>query len=188
MNYLIFLGVAEKMRELVSRGLELFTDTENGITSVIIQLIATLILFLVVRFVLWDKVTAVIEERNKKSQEAFDALNQAKAETKEIYEKMEEDIKQAKIKANNIIEKAKERGNLEAEEIVNKAHIEASKKLEKAEEEIESEIKKASENIKKEIVDNAYILAKKILNEEINQNKHQELVSDFLKKVDQNDK
>ena len=135
----MFLDVAEKMRELVSRGLELFTDTENGFISILIQLCATLILFLVVRFALWDKVTSIIEERNKRSQEAFDALNKAKEDTKKIYEDLEEDIKQAKIEASNIIEKAKEKGNLEAEEIIANAHITAENNLNRAQEEIEFE-------------------------------------------------
>lgn len=188
MKILPFLGVGESISDLVNRGLELFTDTENGITSIIIQLCATLILFLVVRFALWDKVTKIIEERNQKSQEAFDALNQAKMDAESIHKKADEDIKQAKIEANNIIEKAKERGNIEAEEIINKAEIEANRKLEKAQEEIESEIKKASDDIKKEIVDTAYLLAEKIMNEEINRDKHEKIVSEFLDKVDENDK
>ena len=188
MNILPFLDVADSMRDLVSRGLELFTDTDNGLTSIIIQLCATLILFLVVRFCLWDKVTKIIEERNQKSQEAFDALNQAKIDAVAIHDKAEEDIKQAKIEANNIIEKAKEKGNLEAEEIINKAEEEANRKLEKAKEEIESEVKKASDDIKKEIVDTAYLLAEKIINEEIDREKHEKIVSEFLNKVDENDK
>ena len=187
MKIVPFLDVADSMRDLVSRGLELFTDTENGITSIIIQLCATLILFLVVRFALWDKVTKIIEERNQKSQEAFDALNQAKADAIAIKEKSDEDIKKAKIEANNIIEKAKEKGNLEADEIINNAEIEASRRLEKAKEEIESEVKKASDDIKKEIVDTAYLLAEKIMNEEINRDKHEKLVSEFLNKVDEDE-
>ena len=188
MNILPFLDVADSMRDLVSRGLELFTDTENGIISIIIQLCATLILFLVVRFTLWDKVTKIIEERNQKSQEAFDALNQAKMDAISIHEKAEEDIKQAKIEANNIIERAKEKGNIEAEEILSKAEIEANRKLEKAQEEIEAEVKKASDDIKKEIVDTAYLLAEKIMNEEINRDKHERMISDFLDKVDEDAK
>ena len=188
MKILLFLSVADSISDLVNRGLELFTDTENGITSVIIQLCATLILFLVVRFALWDKVTKIIEERNQKSQEAFDALNQAKIDAVSIHEKAEEDIKQAKIEANNIIEKAKERGNLEADEIINNAEMEANRKLEKAQEEIEFEYKKANDDIKKEIVETAYLLAEKIMNEEINRDKHEKLVSEFLDKVDEYDK
>lgn len=188
MNILTVLSVADSMRDLVSRGLELFTDTENGITSIIIQLCATLILFLVVRFTLWDKVTKIIEERNQKSQEAFDALNQAKLDAETVHKQNEEDIKQAKIEANNIIDKAKERGNLEAEEIINNAEVEASKKLEKVREEIEFEYKKASDDIKKEIVENAYLLAEKIINEEIDRTKHNKIVSEFLDKVDEDEK
>ena len=61
MKYLLFLGVTDTLEELVKRGLELFTDTDKAFTSILIQLTATIILFLAVRFLLWDKVTSIIE-------------------------------------------------------------------------------------------------------------------------------
>lgn len=188
MKYFVMLGIAESMKDFVNRGLELFTDTENGITSIIMQLAATLLLFLAVRFLVWDKVTAVIEERERKSQEAFDALNKAKLDTQAIYEKAKEDEALAKQEANSIIERAKEKSYSEAEEIISKANLEANMRLEKAKEEIDLEVKKASEQIKEEIVNTAYLLAEKIINEEIDKKEHQDLVSDFMKKVEADDK
>lgn len=188
MNSLIILGVAESISDLVNRGLELFTDTENGITSVLMQISATILLFLAVRFLLWNKVTEVIEERERKSQEVFDALNQAKLDTQAIYDKALEDERLAKEEANKIIERAKEKSYLEAEEIINNANIEANLRLEKTKEEIELEIQNASDKLKEEIVNTAYLLAEKIINEEIDQKKHEDLVSDFMKKVNQDDK
>ena len=186
MRSFIILDIASDLGDLVRRGLEIFTFQEGSghahpIVSIIIQLVATIILFLAVRFLLWDKVTAIIEERERRSQEAFDALNQAKKETEEIYIKANEDKEQAHKEALMIIEKAKEKSYLEAEEIIKKANIDATMKLEKAREEIDLEVKKASGEIKKEIVEVAYMLAEKIINKEIDENKHQELVNDFIK-------
>lgn len=181
MNNLVFLGIADDLRELVNKGLEIFTNPSNAITSIIIQLIATVILFLAVRFLLWDKVTAIIEERERRSQEAFDALNQAKKDTEEIYIKAQEEKENARKEALQIIEKAKEKSYLEAEEIIKKANIDANMQLEKAREEIDLEVKKASGEIKKEIVEVAYMLAEKIINKELDEKKHEELVNDFIK-------
>ena len=188
MKFFVFLGIADSLGELVNSGLELFTNTENGIVSVLMQMTATLLLFLAVRFLLWNKVTEIIEERERRAQEAFDALNQAKLDTQAIYEKAEEDEKLAKAEAINIIEKAKEKSYLEAEEILNKANAEANSKIEKAKEEIDLEIKNANEKIKEEIVNTAYLLAEKIINEEIDKKDHEKLVSDFMEKVEANDK
>lgn len=181
MKYLLFLGVTDTLGELVKRGLELFTDTDKAFTSVLIQLTATIILFLAVRFLLWDKVTSIIEEKERREKEAFDALNQAKKDTEEIYIKANEERENARKEALEIIEKAKEKSYIEAEEIVKKAKIEAGMKLEQAREEIDLEVKKANGQIKKEIVEVAYVLAEKIINKEIDEKKYEQLVDGFIK-------
>lgn len=187
MNYFKFLDVVDNLKDLVDKGLELFSDTDNAITSVIIQLTATIILFLAVRFLVWDKITKIIEEKEKNEQEAFDALNQAKKETQEIYEKAKIDEEKAKKEAFEIVERAKQRSYVEAEEIIKRANIDANMKLEKAKEEIDLEVKNARGQIKKEIVENAYMLAEKIINKEIDAEKHQELVNDFVKELKDNE-
>ncbi len=187
MKGFVFLGIAEDLGELVNRGLELFTDTESGITSIIMQLCATLLLFLAVRFLLWNKVTAIIEEKEKRAQEAFDALNKAKIDTQAIYDDANKDRDLAKKEALEIIEKAKEKSYQEAELIISEANNEANIKLQKAEEEIEMKVKESESKIKEEIVNTAYLLAEKIINEEIDKKDNKNL-EEFLKKVDSSDK
>ena len=67
MRILLVLSVSSRIKEIVEQGLELITDTDNAITSVIIQLLATLILFLIVRFCFWNKITKVLEEKENNS-------------------------------------------------------------------------------------------------------------------------
>ena len=60
--------------------------------------------------------------------------------------------------------------------------------LEEAKAEIDKEIEKANDDIKKEIIEIAYVLAEKIINEEIDKSKYDELVHDFMKeKGEKND-
>ena len=54
-------------------------------------------------------------------------------------------------------------------------------KLEDAKAQIEKEVAQANETIKKEIIEVAYLLAEKIINKEIDQEKHEELIESFLK-------
>ena len=91
------------------------------------------------------------------------------------------DEEKAKEEGYKIIERAKQKSYLEAEEIIKKANIDANMKLEEAKEEIDKEIAKANDQVKKEIIEIAYLLASKIINEEIDKSKYDELVNDFMK-------
>ena len=182
MNYLIMLGDAKtEINELVKQGLEIILNSENAVPSIIIQLCATLVLFLAVRFLLWGKITKVIAEKEQNEKEAFENLENAKREAEEIRKQIELDTEKSKEEGYKIIERAKQKSYLEAEEIIKKAQIDANMKLEDAKEEIDKEIAKASEDIKKEIIEIAYMLASKIINEEIDKSKYDELVNDFMK-------
>ena len=50
---------AQKIRDYIDQALQLLNG--NGLTDVLIQLGATLLLFLAVRFLLWNKVTDIIK-------------------------------------------------------------------------------------------------------------------------------
>lgn len=181
MKYILILGVGEKIREVILQGLEILLDSENAITSIIIQLVATLILFLAVKFLLWNKITAVIEEKENREKKAFEDLENAKNEAAKLKKQIEIDTTNAKQEGQLIIERAKQKSYLEAEEIVKKAQIDANMKLEDAKAQIEKEVAQANETIKKEIIEVAYLLAEKIINKEIDQEKHEELIESFLK-------
>ena len=181
MNYLIMLGDAKtEINELVKQGLEIILNSENAVPSIIIQLCATLVLFLAVRFLLWGKITKVIQEKEQNEKDAFANLEKAKSEAEEIRKQIAIETNEAKEEGYKIIERAKQKSYLEAEEIIKKAQIDANMKLEDAKEEIDKEIAKANDNIKKEIIEIAYMLASKIINEEIDKSKYDELVNDFM--------
>lgn len=182
MNYLVMLGDAKsEINELVRQGLEIILNSKNAVPSIIIQLCATLILFLAVRFLLWGKITKVIEEKEQNERAAFENLEKAKAEAEEVRKQIAIDEEKAKEEGYKIIERAKQKSYLEAEEIIKKANIDANMKLEEAKEEIDKEIAKANDQVKKEIIEIAYLLASKIINEEIDESKYDELVNDFMK-------
>lgn len=178
---LLILSIGDSIGDLVKQGLEILIDPENAITSVIIQLVGTLILFLAVRFLFWDKITKVIEEKKQNATKAFAELEKAKKESAEISKNNEMAFEQAKQEGYQIVERAKQKSYYEAEEIVKKAQITADMKLEDAREQIEKEINKANEQIKKEIIEIAYLLANKIVAKEVDASKHDELIKEFLK-------
>lgn len=174
--------VSSDISETVNDGLRIITEFYSEYKSIIIQLCATLLLFLIVRFFFWNKITAVLKAKEQNEKDAFKALEDAKKESIEVKKQIQVDLENAKQEGYQTIEKARQKAYLEAEEIIKKAKIDASMQLENAKEEIDKEIQNANESIKKEIVDVAYLLASEIIKREIDESKYDDLVNEFINK------
>ena len=146
-----------------------------------IQLCATLIIFLIVRFLIWNKVTEILEARKKMVRDAVkerdDALEEAKLALADANKTKDEAVKEA----NRIIESAKKRGYNEAEDIKNRANADAKLRIENASEEIERMKNENIADIKKQIVEVAYAMASKIVEKEIEEDKYDIQVDKFMK-------
>ena len=117
--------VSSNISKIVNDGLKIITDFYSEYKSIIIQLCATLLLFLIVRFFFWNKITAVLKQKEQNEKDAFKALDDAKKESEEIKKQIQVDLENAKQEGYQTIERAKQKAYLEAEEIVKKAKIDA---------------------------------------------------------------
>ena len=180
MYSLLILSVSEDISKIVNDGLRIIQDFYSEYQSIIIQLCATLILFLIVRIFLWKKVTSIIEKKEQNEKDAFKALDDAKAEAIQIKKDINVELENSKKEGNEIIDRARQKSYREAEEIIKKAQIDANMRLEEAKEQIQKEVAKANEEIKKEIIDTAYLLAEEIIKREIDESKYDELVKEFI--------
>lgn len=184
-----FLGIqefAEKAKQLIYDGLALVNDAlENSIgttlVEMVIQLCCTLVIFIIVRFLIWNKVTAILEARKQVVRDALKERDDALEEAKLIKEEATKTKEESKKEAERIIESAKKRGYNEAEEIISNANEAAKLKINNANEEIERMKSDAQEQIKTEIVDVAYLMASKIVEKEIEKDKYDLPLEDFIK-------
>lgn len=147
------------------------------------QILNTLILFGALSYFLFVPVKKIIEERQEKIEgELIDADEKnKKAETliatydgkiAGIEEEGRLMIHEASVKAEN-------RGN----EIIKEAEHEVSLIKKRAEKEIEREKLKAVNELKETIVSLSLLAASKVLEEDIDQNKHKTLINQFLEEV-----
>jgi F-type H+-transporting ATPase subunit b len=149
----------------------------------ILQLIATLILFLVVRYKFWNKITDTLTKRKKMIESS---LNDADAATKLAEEKRIEaqGVKQvARKEANEIIEEAKRQAEAEALVIKKKNEEQIASSKRQAQEEIAKERQEMENQVKDEIVDVAYAMAEKMVGHEINPENQEQIVSDTMKEL-----
>ncbi|GAB6086247.1 F0F1 ATP synthase subunit B [Alkaliphilus crotonatoxidans] len=151
--------------------------------SIVFQLLNTIIIFVVLRKLLFKPVTEFMEKRQKGIE---DSILDAEAKNKEAealmaqYEQRLNDIKQER---NEIIKEATKRAEERGGEIVKKAEAEAKKLLEKASVDIQREKQKALNELKEQMSELVIMAAAKVINKELDANQHDEIIKQFIDEV-----
>ena len=144
--------------------------------ELLFQIINTVILFLVLKKLLFKPVLNIIEKRENMIQDDLatgaKAKNEGIALKKEYEEKVKEIIKQA-------TSRAEEKSN----QIIADAQAEASSLKSKATKEIAQQKEQAIAEIRNDISDIAILAASKVLEEDIDKSKHEDLIQKFIKEV-----
>lgn len=182
----MFLNIADSVKNAIDLGIDLLRDGAGiDVTAVtfIIQICATIVLFLFVRLFLWKTVRGMIDARKANIQKELDSKDDALKELEEAKLEANNIVNNAKEEATEILDKAKNTATLEADNIKNRALAEIEAKKIASVEQINSERKQAEDSLRNEIITVAYALAEKITEKEIDETKHQQLVDDFLKEV-----
>ena len=147
-----------------------------------IQICATILLFLAVRFLFWKPITKILEDRRAMIDKNLEI---AKENAIELEEKLKQEMADARAKIKIMLAEAEKEGNIKRDEIINEAKSEARLRLENLDAELQQEKKNMSDQIKKEIVDIAFQAAEKIVAKEIDQSKYLDVVDDILKGVNE---
>ena len=152
-------------------------------TDLIFQLINVGIMFIVLKKLLFKPVLGIIEAREKDIQDSLAQGELAKNEGIALKSEYEEKITRAKNEGQEIIKQATLSAEQKSEEIISSAKNEATQIKEKASKDIEQERQKVINEIKDDISNIALLAASKVIEKDIDKAKHEELISDFIKKV-----
>lgn len=154
-----------------------------NLTTLIVQLLSTGVLFIIFKKYLWKYVLQYFAKR-------ADYIESTIQDANEMNEKASENLEVANLKAREaaaqyrkIIDQAKEDGQKFKQQIMDDANKEAKQKIEQARKEIETEKQQARDDMRKEIVDVAIDVATKVMNKEMNEKINQDLVNDFIDDV-----
>lgn len=148
------------------------------------QVISFLVLFFVLRSLVWKRFLKVLDDRKERFASEFKSIEDSKAEVaglKADYESQMDNIDQiAKAK----LEEAISEGRRIAEEIRENANAEALQIIEKTDEAIKLELSRAREEYRDEIVDIAISAAGKVIEEKLTEAEDKKIVEDFLNRLD----
>lgn len=156
----------------------------NMVKTFILQLLATLVLFLAVRFKFWNIITNIIEGRQKQVEETLKERDEALLVRDAALKEAEELKTETKKNAAIIMEEARKNSMIEAENIIKDAHEKIEIDQENARRQIEKERNDMHEEIKNEIVDVAFQMAEKMVEHEIDKGEHKKIIDDTLSALD----
>ena len=151
--------------------------------EIITQLINLLLLFLLLKHFLFKPVQNILNARQAEIDKSYADAETAQTRAEELRDEYEKRISDAKAEAADIAKAASRKAPAHYDEVVGTAKADAARLREKAEAQIEQEKKKVMNELKDEISGIAVDIASKVVEREIDEKDHEELISEFIKGV-----
>lgn len=152
--------------------------------DIIISIINIVVLFLILRALLWKYVIGYLSERSARIQKDIDDAQKARQEAAAIESDCNQKISHLEDKGQEIILESKRLAGEESERIVSDAKDKASRLIREAEARIEQEKKQAIIDSNEEIAQLAAEMAASILEREISPSDNARAVDEFFSEVD----
>ena len=147
----------------------------------------TIVTFLAVLAVLkkvaWKPLLHSLTSREEQIRTALLEAEEAQADAKKLLEENKRQLAQAEAHAQQAMREGREMGERLKAEIVEKAHASARNMIEQAKEEIRREKDAALQELRGEVADLAVTAAGKIIDANLDVNKHRQLVDTVIKDI-----
>lgn len=151
--------------------------------SILISLANLLIIFLILKKLLWKPVKKVMEQRQAMVDKQFSDAAEAQAKAEADKAEWAAKLADADAEAKSRIADADETARRHSERLVEDARDKAAGIIRQAESEAELERRKVAATIKEEIASVSTELAEKLLEREVNPADHAQLIESFLDEV-----
>ena len=125
----------------------------------------------------------VIADRKAKADSEIADAQKLRTEAEAMKAEYEQNLQNARAEANQIVARAQKTATARSEEIVGEARAPAAALKQKAEADIAQERKKAVNEAKDEIGGMAMEIASKVVEREIREEDHRDLIDEFIKNV-----
>lgn len=156
----------------------LTVSTVLGDTLVV--LISIILLLFLVKFFAWDKIEAMLEARRQKiSKDLEEAEKKCKA-AEEIQANAKEIIHNAEVKGQEILNSTREAASKMQDEMIKEGRDVVSRMKLDGQREVDSMKQRALAQMQDQIVDLSVQLASQILNKELTEQTHQDVIESFI--------
>ena len=125
----------------------------------------------------------VIADRKAKADSEIADAQKLRTEAEAMKAEYEQNLQNARTEANQIVAAAQKTATARSEELLGEARAQAAALKQKAEADIAQERKKAVNEVKDEIGGMAMEIASKVVEREISEKDHKDLIDEFIKNV-----
>ena len=146
-------------------------------------LIAFLIIWAILAKLVWPKVLANLDARQKKIADDLDAAEQSRRKAAEAQRTYEAKIAEARHQADDIVAEAKRTAEEERGQILAKAQEDAANVVSKAHDAVNTERRKAMIELSSSVVDLSVDIASKIIGNSLSEDQQRELAAKYLDEV-----
>ena len=147
------------------------------------QICNLMIQLVIFKKLLLNPVKKVIAERKAKADSQIADAEKLRTEAEAMKAEYEQNLQNARTEANQIVAAAQKTAAARSEELLGEARAQAAALKQKAEADIAQERKKAVNEVKDEIGGMAMAIASKVVEREIQEKDHQQLIDEFIEKV-----
>ena len=147
------------------------------------QVCNLMIQLVIFKKLLLNPVKKVIAERKAKADSQIADAEKLRTEAEAMKAEYEQNLQNARTEANQIVAAAQKTAAARSEELLGEARAQAAALKQKAEADIAQERKKAVNEVKDEIGGMAMEIASKVVEREIREADHKDLIDEFIKNV-----
>ena len=147
------------------------------------QICNLMIQLVIFKKLLLNPVKKVIAQRKAKADSQIADAEKLRTEAEAMKAEYEQNLQNARTEANQIVAAAQKTAAARSEELLGEARAQAAALKQKAEADIAPERKKAVNVVKDEIGGMAMEIASKVVEREIKEADHQDLIDEFIKNV-----
>jgi len=148
------------------------------------QLLNFFVLLYLLRKFLYSPIKDILDKRAAQINGDLDDAEARREEAEEIKAEYEQQLKNAHSEAQEIVDNAETRANKKAKDIINEAEEKAESLKAKKLEEIEQAKKEAAAELRDSIADYTVLAANKLIREQLDEDKHQQMIMDFIDELD----
>ena len=163
--------------------MEIFSKLGLDPLHFIAQLINVAIVLIVLRVVLYRPIHKILRERREKIQKGLSDAEQARKRLAEVEAEIQAKRVDARQEESKLLQKARAEGKQTQAEYLVGAKKEAAAIIENAKETAKLRKEQALEDARKQVAGISIQVAERILNEEIDAEKHQKLINHAIKEL-----
>ncbi len=145
-----------------------------------------LILLLILKKVAWKPILNSLNEREKTISDSLEKAEIARKEAEELILKNKADMAKYDEDAQKVIAEAREYAEKLKSQIEEKSKADAKKMIDEAKQEIERKQQESFVKLKEQVAEIAIQAAEKIIKEDLNKEKHTEIVNRYIDELSKN--